>query len=181
MRHEPGIGPLAPMPNVGLEWDTHVLYPLTMADREINRAAWAEMVETLLNEEAKGNKTAFAAAFGADRKTVNRWLASDVDVSEESVRAVARAFKLSPIDLLIKVGYYRTEDMQISSDREPDLIIQGPEGDLLLAQVKSANVRPSVKRDLVEYIAERRSQFEKQLAADVERLLAAETRARRSA
>jgi hypothetical protein len=160
--------------------DMHVLYPHLVAGRKIDRAAWADVVERLLTEEAEGNKTAFGAVIGVDRKTVNRWLDQGVDVSDENVRAVARAFHLSAVDLLIRVGYFLPEDLQ-NRPAQDDVVIQKPDGDVIAIQIKHAKVRPSVKRDLMQYVADKRAQFEAQLAADVERILIAEQRSSRSA
>jgi hypothetical protein len=147
-----------------------------VAERKIDRAAWAAEIERLLMEEAEGNKTALGAAIGVDRKTVNRWLDQDVDVSHESVRAVARAFKASPLDLLIKVGY------DFGSESRPPIDPGAvPESDTVGQLIKSAKVPPSVKRDLLGYVAERRADFERQLRAEIERLIAAEQRGRRTA
>lgn len=157
--------------------DTDVIYPQPMGGeaREIDRQEWSRVIRDLLETEAGGNRTRLAELIGVKYLTIKRWIDGTHSVSEESVRLVARAFKLSPIDLLIRVGYYRAGDMQSIPDPP------NTEDDELSALIEQANVTPSVKRELHAYVADRRQRYEEALRADVERLLASEQRHRRSA
>lgn len=161
-----------------LETDTHVPYPVGVAVRvsEIDRAEWKRVILELLATEANGNRTELARLIGVDYQTIRRWIAGSHKVSEENVRTVARAFKLNTTDLLVRVGYYQADEM---SAQQP-----APEpapGDEAADLVKKAKLRPSVKRELYELIAERRKESERQLMAEIQRHIAAEQRAQRSA
>lgn len=99
-----------------------------MADRPIDRRAWAALVSELIETEARGKKAAFARLVGVDPKTIAHWLAGTVDVSEASVRRVATALGRPTLDLLVEVGYYSREEVggEPASAREPmdpDLLI----------------------------------------------------------
>lgn len=143
--------------------DTRVLYPLDVAERKINRTAWAAIVRNILDEEYAGNKTAFGTAIDSDRKTINRWLDEDVDVSEEMVRKVARRHNLSPIDLLIEVGYYVAQDVRTES-AEP-----ATDGDELQEMIGAAPVTPSQKREMREFVEHRRAEADQAIKAELER------------
>jgi hypothetical protein len=84
---------------------TRFPYHVGVADG-VNREEWAAIVRELLAEHTKGKKAPFARLVKVDPSTVDNWLASRVQVSEDSVRQVAEAFGLSPIQLLIQVGRY---------------------------------------------------------------------------
>lgn len=93
--------------------DTRVIYPqqVPAREREIDRQEWSRVVLELLDSEAAGNRTELARRVGVDYQTVRRWIAGSHAVSEDSVRAVARTFRLSAIDLLIRVGYWSAQDV----------------------------------------------------------------------
>lgn len=155
--------------------DTRVLYPLDVAERKINRTAWAGITRKILDEEYAGNKTAFGAAIDSDRKTINRWLDEDVDVSEEMVRKVARRHNLSPMDLLIEVGYYGTQDVRTEPASAP------AEGDPMLELIDAAPITPSQKREMREFVEKRRAEAEQAIKAEVERWIDLVRRPRRRA
>ena len=96
----------------------HARYPVGVAERKINRDAWARLVDSLVNTETRGKKATFARLVGVDPRTVSRWLNSEVDVSEESVREVARNLNRPPMELLVKVGYYSQADIPTITPRE---------------------------------------------------------------
>jgi hypothetical protein len=89
----------------------------------IDREEWAKVVQELLDIEAAplveggkprihGAKTRFAVKAGMrTARTVDTWLAQQVDVKEASVEAVAEAYGLNPMDLLIRVGRYAADDL----------------------------------------------------------------------
>jgi hypothetical protein len=95
----------------------------------VDRGAWARVVRELLDQEAApateggkprihGAKTRFAAKVGVAVRTVDSWLRSEVDVKEASVKAVAEAFGLNAINLLIRVGFYTREQMPAGLSNE---------------------------------------------------------------
>lgn len=86
--------------------DIHVPYADAVTARKVDRAAWAEAVEQLVLERDRGNKAAFGRRVGVDSKTVGRWIQQFGDVSEESVRQVARSCGINAMELLVRVGYY---------------------------------------------------------------------------
>lgn len=99
----------------------HARYAVAVAgDRTVNRAAWAEVVQELLDRETKGKKLPLARLIGVDATTVSRWLRQGVAVSEESVRAVARAFDRPPVELLVRVGYYHPDEFAPPPAPDPD-------------------------------------------------------------
>lgn len=155
--------------------DIRVLYPLDVAERKINRTAWAGITRQLLDEEYAGNKTAFGTAIDSDRKTINRWLDEDVDVSEEMVRKVARRHNLSPMDLLIEVGYYVAQDVR-TEPAEPVAV-----GDELLELIETAPVTPSQKREMREHVAAKRAEADAAIKTEIERWIQLVRRPRRRA
>lgn len=90
---------------------TRVAYAAVMAERKIDREAWADLVATLINSKTRGKKAPFARLVGVDPRTVTRWIVRDVDVSVESVSEVARAVGRNPVEMLAQVGYYRPEEV----------------------------------------------------------------------
>lgn len=111
--------------------ETRFPYDRLVADGIVDREAWAVVVQELLDLEAKplvdggklrvhGAKTRFAAKIGITARTVDTWLGRSVDVKEANVRAVAKGYDLNPMDLLIRVGFYSSEQMPV---RYPDEVI----------------------------------------------------------
>lgn len=121
-----------------------------MAARRINRDEWARQVERLIVSETAGNKTKFAARVGVTYKTVNRWLNSEVDVSQENVRAVARALELPPGDLLVRVGYYTEGDFAAPAPVPPP---PGGGPDDVLDLIMTSDLPPSMKRRMIERLS----------------------------
>lgn len=151
--------------------DMRVTYPLLMADRPINRQAWADLVQKLVDEEAGGNKSEFGRRVDVQYQTIRRWLNAQNDVSEESVRGVARALNLRPMDLLVQVGYYDHGDLPAEVvEAEPD----GDEEAITL--IDEAKVTPAVKRDLKQWLDDQRAEDARRRVADLKRMLARETR-----
>lgn len=91
---------------------TRVGYSAAMSTRRIDRDAWATLVRSLIVATSRGNKSAFARKVGVTTRTLDRWLDAQVDVSEQSVRAVAEGLGKSPLEMLVAVGYYTTQDVQ---------------------------------------------------------------------
>jgi hypothetical protein len=110
---------------------------------------------------------------GVTYLTIKRWIDARHDVSQDSVRAVARAFDLSAIDLLIRVGYYRSEELAAQTP--------APSGgsDGVADLIDSAGITPSEKRELHKQVAAKRAEAEAALMADVERWIAMMRRPRR--
>lgn len=83
---------------------------------DVNRDAWAAVVQRILDTECRGNKSAFARRVIIDGRAINprtvyAWLGGEMAASEKSVRAVAEGFGLNPIDLLVEVGVYSAEHL----------------------------------------------------------------------
>ncbi|HZN76050.1 MAG TPA: hypothetical protein VFC00_30840 [Micromonosporaceae bacterium] len=94
-----------------------------MASGIVDRTEWAKVVQELLDLEAApmieggrprvhGAKTRFAQKAGLrTARTVDTWLRGDVDVKEASVKQVAEGYGLNAMQLLIRVGFYTTEEL----------------------------------------------------------------------
>lgn len=136
---------------------THARYAESVGDRKINREAWAQLVGDLIDSEARGKKAAFARLVGVDPKTVYRWLNKETDVSEESVRDVARALKRSAMELLFAVGYYSERD--IATPQPIDM-----SHDPAMRVIMEADLPGRVKRRMIERLQElRRRDAERQV------------------
>lgn len=126
-------------------------------DRRVDRTAWAALVDTWKRTIAGGNQTRLAEILGVTSRTVSRWLNQEVDVSEGNVTAAARAVGRSPIELLVRVGYYDPEEVAaaaISARPEP-----GPESadelEFEITQIMQDNSLPrDVREDMVHYARE---------------------------
>lgn len=128
----------------------------------VNRQAWAALVARLVDEEAKGNKSRFARLVDVEYKTINRWIRGEVDVSEESVRKVARGLGRSPIKLLIEAGYYSPEDLaEVRPLPPPD-----EDMDPVLLAIHDAAIPPHKKVELVDRIIERRNRLRERQQED---------------
>ncbi len=97
-------------------------YDQLVAGGVVDRAEWASVVRELLEQEGApaskggkprthGAKTRFAAKVGVAVRTADSWLRSEVDVKEASVKAVAEAYGINAISLLIRVGFYTREEI----------------------------------------------------------------------
>ncbi len=98
-------------------------YDQLVAGGVVDRKEWAKVVRELLDLEAQprteggklrvhGAKTRFAEkARLKTARTVDTWLAGDVDVKEASVRQVAEGYGLNSMELLIRVGFYTVEQL----------------------------------------------------------------------
>jgi hypothetical protein len=98
----------------------HVGYSRDVSERRVDREAWADLVRKLVTGKARGNKSAFARTVGVTARTLDRWLAGEVNVSEASVRAVARAFDLDAMNLLVAVGYYEPDQVTKRTPADAD-------------------------------------------------------------
>lgn len=142
-------------PDVALRPDMRVPYAVAVGEPEVNREAWAATVRKLTGERERGNQAAFSRAVGVDVKTVGRWLRCLVDVSEESVRQVARTYDLNPIKLLVEVGYYDHMD------------VGGPldEGE---RQIMAMNVPENIRERMLARYRRRMEQAQTRAIADIE-------------
>lgn len=138
-----------------------------MATGEVNRAAWAEVTRELLDAEAEarnkkhGSKTRFASKVGVSVRTVDTWLRQEVDVKESSVRAVAEAYELDLMELLIRVGFYAVEQMPYQPTDE--------EIDDEQRRVLESDLPDDVKADLLQQLEEMRAADERLLIDQRER------------
>lgn len=137
-----------------LRRDTNVHYAGDVAVRRINREAWAAEIRRLIDEEAGGNRAKFSTLVGSSYKTVGRWLDQSVDVSEESVRAVARALHIAPMDLLVRVGYYQQSDLNVTAGPTPAEVAADP----ALQVIEESDAPPRVKARMRERLYELRRQ-----------------------
>lgn len=136
-----------------LQPDARVRYAVDVSGA-INREAWAGVVGQLIHDETAGNTTRFAALVGVTYKTVRRWLKQETEVSEESVRQVARAVYASPLELLVRVGAYSAEDLAAPTEAR-----QADAGDDPALQVilNAADVAPHMKQRFIRRLHELRA------------------------
>jgi hypothetical protein len=104
--------------------EAHFRYDLAMSGK-VDRAAWAGVVQRLLDEECAGNKSAFARRVVVDERAINprtvyAWLGGTMAVSEASVRAVAEGFGLNPLELLVEVGVYTPDQLPRTTPEQFD-------------------------------------------------------------
>lgn len=116
---------LTDRPGLPLGSGIHAGYSLGVGERKIDREAWAKLISDLIRTETRGKIAPFARLVGRDPRTVSRWLAAEMDVREDSVRAVARALNRSTMDLLVRIGYY--SDEEVGTLPPPDQLIVPPE------------------------------------------------------
>jgi transcriptional regulator with XRE-family HTH domain len=114
-------------------------------------------VGDLIARETRGKKLPFARKIGVDPRTVDRWLRQEVDVKEESVRAVAGALDLRAIDLLVQVGVYKQADITppVYPDPREDPVIQHILADPRLTEEQRVEL-VQVQLDLIKQDAARR-------------------------
>lgn len=110
--------------SVGTGPDNNVRYRGHMVDRRsIDRAAWAALIQTLVDSTASGNQTQFAKKVGVTSRTVNRWLKQDVAVDSDNVVHVALALGQNPTNLLVQVGYLTSAEASTGGSQplDPDV------------------------------------------------------------
>jgi hypothetical protein len=115
----------------------------------VDRNEWAKVVSELLDTIPRRNKTTFAARVGINPRTVTYWLDQQTDVKESSVRAVAEAFGINAMQLLIRVGVYSIEQMVANPVAEADDE---------LSMVLAADVDDVTKQMMIERLYELREQ-----------------------
>lgn len=134
-------------------------------ERTVDRDAWAAVVQELIDRETRGKKLPFARLVGVDATTVSRWLRREVAVSDDSVRAVARAIKHPPMDLLVKAGYYTPADIPPprAADPNDDPVIQ--------AIMADPNWTEEQRSELVEKQLKQMEEDQKRRLAEYEQLV----------
>lgn len=137
-----------------LRRDTHVTYADQVSERRIDREAWANEVKRLIADEFDGNRAAFTRETKVGYKTVARWIDQSVDVSEESVRTVARALHIKPMDLLMRIGYYRSADIGAPCT-EPPVV---PADDEAMRLIEESAFPPRIKARMRQRLLEMRAQ-----------------------
>jgi DNA-binding transcriptional regulator YdaS (Cro superfamily) len=143
--------------------------------REINRQAWADEVQRLIRVHARGNQTQFAAMVGVTARTVHRWLNQQAAVSEESVRSVAEAVGVSAMELLVRIGYYTSQEAQavdasrLHADVPPPEIPMEDEESIRL--IMESDAPADVKDELVREIRRLQQQHEAERVSFAQRLL----------
>lgn len=128
-----------------------------------------------MQQESEGNQTHFGAIVGVDRKTVGRWLAATVDVSEEKVRAVARALGIPAASLLVQVGYYSRDEMPPLEELPP---LANPNA--AIEMVRDSDLPPSEKRKLIAHITAQDEAHRRQQMEETGRLIDMARRRRRA-
>jgi hypothetical protein len=129
-------------------------YSAHVSELRVDRAAWAALVSDLVDRETRGKKAAFARLIDVSTRTLDRWLAQEVDVSEESVRSVARATGRPAMDLLIKVGYYRQDE--VDSPTTPGGEPMDPDVLIILRRLADPNTPETERttiREMLSYLA----------------------------
>lgn len=135
--------------------DTRVRYATDVAEGSIDREAWAKVINQLIAEETRGNKSRFANLVGVTYKTVLRWTQQASDVSEDSVRQVARALRISPLMLLVQVGYYTDADLGAAAEVTAPAALD--QDDPALQAILAADVPPRVKQRMIQRLQELRA------------------------
>jgi hypothetical protein len=134
----------------------------------VDREAWATLVRELLASETRGKKLPFARLIGRDARTVDRWLRCEVAVEEESVRAVARALNRPPGELLVRVGYYRPNDLVPEPPAKLDLY-----NDPVIKRImEDPNLDEDTRLELVEVQARLIKEDRDRRQAEYDRLIA---------
>lgn len=146
------------------------LYHQGVAERRIDRDAWARLLADLINVESRGKKATFARLVGVDPKSINLWLNQGVDVSEDSVRRIARALGRAPRDMLIQVGYYSSAELGQPPD-QPDPV----EPDPVIAAIRQSPLPNRKKQALIQRIYAQREQQREREMADVQWLIEQES------
>lgn len=138
-----------------------------MADRKVDRQAWAAEIARLVQEEADGNKSAFARMVGLKSvKTIDRWLAGSVEVSQANILLVCRALQLEPLPMLEKMGLIDPAEFH-RYDR-----FAAPQADQrALDVITTADIPPRLKRQLLDHLEAQRAEHERQRLAEVERMI----------
>jgi hypothetical protein len=157
-----GFVGVAYMPGQSVQADMDVRYPEGVVAGRVDRVAWAELVQDLLRSVPGGKKAAMARTVGVDVKTVNRWIACEVDVSEESVRSVAAAFGRPLLPLLVRVGYYAPEEVSAGCAAPPEAAV-----DEEMELIRSAAIDPEMKIKFLARLRERREEDQRRRMADL--------------
>ncbi|WP_051167606.1 hypothetical protein [Actinoplanes sp. N902-109] len=131
-----------------------------MSDRTVDRAAWADLIAELVQTHARGKNAPFARLIGRDPKTVMRWREGRNDVSEESVRAVARALDLPAAQLLVRVGYYRPDEFGPQD-------INPLDDDELRAIAQRDDLDEDLKMEIIEVVKSRREEDRRRRESEV--------------
>jgi hypothetical protein len=106
-------------------------------------------------------------------KTVDRWLAGSVDVSQANVLAVCRELGISVLEKLIKAGFM-SENEGVVTEYRPLL---RPFGDTqAIEMIEAADIPPHLKRQLLEHLRAQQAEHERQRFAEIERMLAIDRR-----
>ena len=142
----------------------HARYSAVVAaDGSVDRDAWAQLVGDLMARESRGKKVPFARKIGVDPRTVDRWLRQEVDVKEESVRAVAGALDLRAIDLLVQVGVYKAADITppVYPDPREDPVIQHILADPRLTEAQRTDLVKVQLQLIEEDVRRRRAEYDR--------------------
>lgn len=143
-----------------LRREVNFRYDLAMSG-EVDRAAWARVVQRLLDDQCKGNKSAFARKVIVDGRAINprtvyAWLAQDMTVRDSTVRAVAAGFGLNPIHLLAEVGVYPTEELHEQMNEERRRVLDSDLDDDAKAEIlRQLDEMEAADEALIEQLREK--------------------------
>lgn len=140
----------------------------------VDREAWAEVTQEILDAECKGNKSAFARRVFIDGKPINprtvyAWLNHEFEVKESSVHAVAKGFDRNPIELLIRVGFYTLDQVPM---RLPDEVVDDEQRYVLDLEGVSDETKVIILQELETWRATDEGMLTRQRERDRERRLA---------
>lgn len=121
--------------------DRHVRYDSSVSAGEFDRAEWAKVVNELLDEIPRRNKTELFRRIGFTDRTIDRWLNQQVDVAESSIRQVAERTGRKPMEMLIRVGYYKRDEMPAPA--------VPPEDQWIVDRINASPLGEAIKQQLI--------------------------------
>lgn len=144
---------------------SHFPYHQLVATGEMDRSEWAAIVQELLDELGPRMKAKFARTLETDPKTIDNWLAGRVKVTEESIRKVAERTGHNAMEWLIRVGYYRVDDLPYRPDGLTDEEITDEEQRV----IANADLDDETKKAIIDELEEMRAHDERLLEEQRER------------
>lgn len=111
---------------------------------EIDRAAWAKLLNELLISAGLTPETAAApnGPIDANWRTIRKWLTKDQGISVRRIRDVARALGYPPTHALVQVGFLTQEETGLAGPTRP-----GPVPDPLLRRLAGALANQTIPDD----------------------------------
>lgn len=132
----------------------------------VDRIEWAKFVNELLDEIPRRNKAELSRRIGYRERTIDRWLQCLVAVDEASIRQVADRTGRNALELLIRIGLYRREELPAPAIPPEDQWIVDT------IEKSAVNIDPAVKARLIAVELERarreREERKRQIAEQIE-------------